>query len=293
MKRYGVIYKITNNINNKIYIGQTIHTFDKRYWNNLYKYTHNIYLKRAIKKYGIENFHIDKEVYIAYSKEELDKKEKELIKLYKCNNKKYGYNYLSGGHNGTHNAESRKKISEAQKGQLNHMYGKYGKENPKYSRVPMNCSYCGKEIEVLKSNIKRSKHHYCSIECKKKDHKNIIPKKQSAKIEVKCSNCDKTFMKYPSQIKGKKYIYCSRECQAEHYKILNKGDNNPNSGNGEKIKGGKNGRAKKVLCITTGEIFESARDAEIKYSISRGLVQACCRKEQKTSKGMEWEYINN
>jgi hypothetical protein len=30
MERYGVIYKITNNVNGKIYIGQTIHSFDKR-----------------------------------------------------------------------------------------------------------------------------------------------------------------------------------------------------------------------------------------------------------------------
>ena len=40
---YGVIYKITNKINRKIYIGQTIEGFKKRYKNNLKKYTHNIY----------------------------------------------------------------------------------------------------------------------------------------------------------------------------------------------------------------------------------------------------------
>ncbi len=293
MERYGVIYKITNKINNKTYIGQTIFSFDERYCGDVYKYTHNDYLKRAIKKYGIENFAIDKEFYIAYSKNELDKKEQELIKQFKSNNKRYGYNYLSGGHNGKHNEESKKKIGEAQKGELNHMFGKYGKDNPKYTRVPCTCSYCGKPIEVLKCNIKRSKHHYCSVECKNKNHANIIKKKPSAKIEVECSNCAKKFLKYPSQVEGKKYLYCSRECQAEHYKITNLGKDNPNSGNGGKVKGGKNGRAKKVLCITTGEIFECARDAEIKYSISRGLVAACCRGEQKTSKGMEWRYLDN
>lgn len=293
MERYGVIYKITNNVNNKIYIGQTIHSFDKRYCNDLYKYTKNDYLKRAIEKYGIENFDIDKEFYIAYSKEELDEKEKEFIEQFKSNNKEYGYNYLSGGHNGTHNEESKKKIGEAQKGELNHMFGKYGKDNPKYTRVPCACSYCGGPIEVLKCNIKRSKHHYCSVECKNKNHANIIKKKPSTKIEVECSNCAKKFFKYPSQVEGKKHLYCSRECQAEHYKITNLGKDNPNSGNGEKIKGGNNGRAKKVHCITTGEIFQCARDAEIKYSITRGLVGACCRGEQRTSNGMEWEYINN
>lgn len=292
MDRYGIIYKITNTVNNKIYIGQTIFSFDERYYGDVYKYTHNNYLKRAIEKHGIENFKIDKEFYIAYSKEELDMKEQEFIKKFKSNNPKYGYNYLSGGHNGKHNIVSRMKISIAQRGKLNHMYGKRGKNNPKYSRVTVDCDYCGKRIDVLRCDIKRSNHHYCSVECKQLDHKNII-KKSNIKVEVKCSNCNKIFLKFPSQVKNKKHLYCSRECQNEHYKTIYVGENNPNSKNGDKVKGCRNGRARKTLCITTGEIFESARDAEIKYSISKGLIQACCRGRQKTANGMEWKYLDN
>lgn len=292
MRRYGIIYKITNKVNGKCYIGQTIFSFDKRYCGNIYKYTHNDYLKRAIKKYGIEQFDICKELYIAYSKEELDKKEKELIEHFKSDNKKYGYNYLSGGHNGKHNEESKAKISRAQIGELNHIYGKFGKDNPKYTRVTKNCSYCGKSIEVLQCDIKRSKRHYCSTECAHKGYSKVV-ERTSSKIEVKCSNCNKTFKKFPSQIKNKKYLYCSCKCKCEHLKIINLGCNNPNSGNGEKVSGGKNGRAKKVLCITTGEIFECARDAEKKYSIGRGQVADCCRGAQKTSKNMEWKYLTD
>ena len=291
MKPYGVIYKITNKVNNKVYVGQTTHTFRKRYFNNLYKYTHNDYLKRAIEKYGIDNFEIEYEFYIAKTKEELDTKEKEFIKQFKCNNKRFGYNYLSGGHNGTHNEESRAKIGNAQKGELNHMFGKFGKENLKYTRVPKVCSTCGIPIEVLKCNLKRSKYHYCSVECKNKNHSNITKNKRNSKIEVKCSNCSNMVTRFPSQIKSRKYVYCSRECQSEHYKLRNLGEGNPNSGNGAKIKGGNNGRAKKVRCIETGEIFSCTRDAENKYSLSRGLVASCCRGDQKTSNGMRWEYI--
>lgn len=101
MDVYGVIYKITNNINNKCYIGQTTkeNGFDARYYGNIEKYTHNDHLKRAIKKYGIENFIIEKDFDIAYSQKELDKKEKEYINKFKSNNYNYGYNIKSGGDN--------------------------------------------------------------------------------------------------------------------------------------------------------------------------------------------------
>lgn len=54
------IYLITNNINNKVYVGQAINF--KNRWASKY----NRYLKRAIIKYGKENFyfHILEEVEI-------------------------------------------------------------------------------------------------------------------------------------------------------------------------------------------------------------------------------------
>lgn len=99
-ERYGIIYKITNLVNNKVYIGQTTKRegFEGRYHGNIAKYS-NTYLKRSIEKYGIDNFVIDKEFYIAYSKEELNQKEKYYIKFFKSNDYKYGYNIKSGGDN--------------------------------------------------------------------------------------------------------------------------------------------------------------------------------------------------
>lgn len=97
-EKYGVIYKITNTINNKVYIGQTTRSFNIRYHNNIKKYT-NIYLKRSIDKYGIDNFLIEEEFDIAYSKEELNEKEKKYIKLYNSNDNNFGYNLKSGGDN--------------------------------------------------------------------------------------------------------------------------------------------------------------------------------------------------
>lgn len=97
-QKYGVIYKITNTINNKVYIGQTTRTFNIRYHNNIKKYA-NIYLKRSIEKYGINNFLIEEEFDVAYSKEELNEKEKKYIEVFKSNDYNYGYNLKSGGDN--------------------------------------------------------------------------------------------------------------------------------------------------------------------------------------------------
>ena len=112
--RYGIIYLIRNKLNNKIYIGQTTRTFDERYGNDVYKFTHNKHLKNSIKKDRIENFEIDKEFDIAYSKDELDKLEKLYINAYNTTNSKYGYNKMFGGSSGKHTKETKAKLSKIQ-----------------------------------------------------------------------------------------------------------------------------------------------------------------------------------
>ena len=57
----GVIYKITNLINNKIYIGQTRMSEPQRWQSHIWHAYNDpendcIYLCNAIKKYGRENF---------------------------------------------------------------------------------------------------------------------------------------------------------------------------------------------------------------------------------------------
>lgn len=107
---YGIIYKITNTINGKCYIGQTTTGFDRRYWGrgkdiekvyNYYKYAKdneryvNDHLFSAIEKYGFDAFEVVKVFDIAFSQIELDIKEKHYIKMFDCINK--GYNHIEGG----------------------------------------------------------------------------------------------------------------------------------------------------------------------------------------------------
>lgn len=56
------IYKITNCLNNKIYIGQTIRPIQQRFERHINDAIHKIkdtHLCRAILKYGKENFKIE------------------------------------------------------------------------------------------------------------------------------------------------------------------------------------------------------------------------------------------
>lgn len=111
---YGLIYKIKNNINGKVYIGQTTRNFEERYCGDVSKYTHNEHLKRSIEKYGIENFEINKEFALANSQEELDSLEKRFILEFKAYDYKTGYNKDFGGNGGVPTAETKAKMKSSQ-----------------------------------------------------------------------------------------------------------------------------------------------------------------------------------
>lgn len=90
---YGFIYITTNNINGKRYIGQKKYDNASRWKSYLGSGYH---LMNAIKHYGKENFSRDI-VDLAYSEEELNKKEEEWIKKYNAVNDSSFYNMVEGG----------------------------------------------------------------------------------------------------------------------------------------------------------------------------------------------------
>lgn len=97
--RTGIIYKITNLVNNKIYIGQTINTIQHRFNQHINSAIHQKgcpYLGNAIQKYGIDNFIIESiEENIPFDL--LNDKEVYWISYYHANNPDYGYNLTRGG----------------------------------------------------------------------------------------------------------------------------------------------------------------------------------------------------
>lgn len=117
-----LIYKITNNINNKVYIGQTIKKIEIRWEehkrNSIYRNNGNEKFKRSklyssMNKYGLENFSIE---IIEHVKEKIKMDEREIfwIKFYDSFNN--GLNLTLGGESGClgykHTKEAKEKISQ-------------------------------------------------------------------------------------------------------------------------------------------------------------------------------------
>lgn len=109
----GVIYRYTNKLNGKVYIGQTINEAKRKSRHKSCKdqdYFHN-----AIKKYGWENF--DYEVVERVDSKLLDERETFWIVECRSNEREYGYNLSLGGEGGgKRNPEVGLKISQTMKG---------------------------------------------------------------------------------------------------------------------------------------------------------------------------------
>lgn len=97
-----IVYKITNIINGKMYIGQTINSLEDRWLrhrNDALSNRLDTHFARAIRKYGVDNFKVEI-IDTAQSQDELTDKERYWIKYY--NSIQKGYNetdasYKSGG----------------------------------------------------------------------------------------------------------------------------------------------------------------------------------------------------
>lgn len=116
------IYKITNKVNNKLYIGLTTHTIDKRFKEHIFAARSfkklgrgkNSALYSAINKYGEINFKIE-QIDTATDLNELKQKERYWIKTLNtiAHN---GYNLIHGGERQELHIETKRKIGLANSG---------------------------------------------------------------------------------------------------------------------------------------------------------------------------------
>lgn len=88
----GIIYKITNKVNGKSYIGQTRYTIEFRWKQHQHK-KDNTYFHNAIHKYGIDNFSIE----ILEECDIKDLNSREIFYIAKYDTFKNGYNLTIGG----------------------------------------------------------------------------------------------------------------------------------------------------------------------------------------------------
>jgi len=126
VKKYYV-YKITNTINGKIYIGKGGGRKQTRFLDHIYTSTKpksNSYsfLHKAINKYGKDNFTYEIINYFD-SEDEAYSHEESMIGLLNSNDQSIGYNLSSGGRAGRHSTKSIEKM------RLAHIGFKYSEES--------------------------------------------------------------------------------------------------------------------------------------------------------------------
>ena len=300
MSIYGYIYIIKNIINNKIYIGQTSQGFNKRYRysgnsdiERVYKYHlhrkeqnsgYNEHLLNSIIKYGFNAFIVNKEFDIAYTQEELNKLEYLYIKIYNTTNINFGYNKKDGGDNGKPNEETIKKIKEyhnkpdvierkriAMKGENNPFYGKHHDES---SKQKIGESNKGKPRKYKKVVLLNTLEIFNSI------------KEASERFSIFNGNitcCCKKERKYTGcgeeryvWVYYEEYISMSKEEIELALKIAN-----------EVGRGKNNGSSKKVICITTGKVFDTAKEGAEFYNCNHTSISSCCNGKLKHAGKLE------
>jgi group I intron endonuclease len=121
----GIVYKVSNKINDKCYIGQTVRSLELRKKEHLNQNrSFKTLFQNALYKHGPESFDWE----ILFETDNIDElNEKEIYYIKKYNTLENGYNLTTGGMNGTYSKESKKKLSKIAKkriGDKNSFYGK-------------------------------------------------------------------------------------------------------------------------------------------------------------------------
>lgn len=195
-----IIYLVTNKINLKVYVGQTIQPLKKRWKSHQSK---GCILYNSIQKYGKENFTIE-QIDSAENIEELNEKEIYWISFYNSISP-VGYNLRLGGNGGGNLSDETKSkiaktligrpVSEKTRelkrtqmiGKNNPMYGKspnLGKECKSETRKKISDSLKGKIISEQEKQRLRSLRLGIPGWSKGKKLGNMIGKKNQFKFEV-------------------------------------------------------------------------------------------------------------
>lgn len=133
-----IIYRITNIVNKKTYIGKTTKSLEERFQRHIYNHKNgNTYLYKAMKKYGAENFSIE----IIEETQNLDDREQFWISKLSPE-----YNMTTGGEGGNTSSSPNfikaMKIYHSKKTKQSYAtYGMLGKKSPLKGK-PLYKNYC-------------------------------------------------------------------------------------------------------------------------------------------------------
>lgn len=199
------VYKITNLINQKVYIGQSW-DIEKR-WIQHKRNKHNLHLNNAFQKYGIESFSFEVLVsFLNFTETQalLDIAEIFYIRYYKTTEK--GYNKTFGGQGGKKTEETKRKISEIKKGK------KPSEETKeKLRKISLGNKRALGYRHLKTTRIKMQKSHSKKIFCVEtnKVYSSII--KAAKELRVDNSSISKVCRGKRKQVKDYRFIYYNEE----------------------------------------------------------------------------------
>ena len=257
------IYMHINKINGKVYIGQTYLPPEERWKKNGWGYTkYQPAIYAAIQKYGWDNFdHIILEQNL--TSEEANEREAYWIKYYQANEYSHGYNLTSGGGNSRPCDRTKEKISTTMK--------QYIQEHPEaleLRRKILEQNRQDKPIICLETGI-----IYPSLtDAENKTGINM-------KTLSRCC-CHTVYTAYNLHWEFYEPIYDNELVRKKRITELV-----------EAKKKSSSTLKKKVLCVETEEVFESAKEASKKYSICYSSICSACRGTYSKAGGYHWKYI--
>ena len=249
-----VIYKHTNKINGKVYIGQTCKDPEER-WNKGKGYACCSYFYAAIKKYGWDGF--DHEIILNnLTADEANEAEERIIAEYDSTNPLQGYNLLKGGRNKIPDERTRAKMSESHRGEKHPNYGKHLSEE---TRRKIGESHRAENLSE-ESRIKM-------IESQK-------GRRASKETREKMSKARKG-----KRVGKDNPMYGKHLSEETKEKI------------GNAIRGGKHPRSVCVRCVELEKSWNCISDCARELSLNRSNITATCKGKHKTVGGYHFEYV--
>lgn len=260
-KPFGIIYKATNIVNQKVYIGQTIRGFENRKKQHERSANSGSVVKfhLALKKYSLESFCWEV-LCNCYDLKQLNIMEEFYIWKNNSTSKDYGYNIKAGGNNCKLSEETKKKISEKAKGRK---HSDESKRKMSLSRSGENHFRFGKgltdehkdKLRAIRLGTKHSESSKLKMSLSRMGDKNV---NYGKKIQVSQRTKDKISKK----TSGSNNPMWGKKHSEETKNSISK-----------KAIGRIPGTAKKVIDTETGQIFNSAKEAAMHAGINHGTMK--------------------
>lgn len=269
--------------NNKIYIGITSKKPEIR-WNKGKGYKLCPLMNKAIQKYGWNN--VKHEIlFTNLTKKQAEEKEIQLIKEYKCNNRKYGYNIENGGNCcGTHSEETKRKIGAKSKGNKYRLGRHISKEH-------IQKLHEGRMKKYKETGSYGYKGYMYTEEYKNKISKALTGIKRSKETKKKLSEYAKKRIGSKNPMYGKSHSEESK--QKMRKKALGRklsDDTKKKISQNSLIKRKVNQYDLKGNFIKQ---YESLKQAEKETGVLSQNIGEVCRGQQKYAKGYLWRYVND